>query len=316
MTTSSLGYTPQGSLVGVMVPAKLQTMTDSQDENHSGDVDCRRPQPDHPEIVQLTNPWKEADDVTDYQRLRLLSYNIQSGLSTGKYSHYLTRSWQHVVPVPSRMINLDGIAHVITDYDIVGLQEVDTGSLRSGFVNQVKYLAERGGFQYVFDQSNRRIGVISQHSNAMLSRLHPSRIEEHKLPGMPGRGVLRVRFGKGAEALHVFILHLALGKRSRLRQISFLADIISDYRHVIVMGDLNCRSDSKEMNELLRSGNLRKPEPGLYTFPSWRPTRQLDHILVSPSIWVETVSVLNYTFSDHRPIAMQVVVPGLPDVST
>jgi len=66
------------------------------------------------------------------------------------------------------------------------------------------------------------------------------------------------------------------------------------------------------MNVLLHSGNLCTPEPGLYTFPSWRPTRQLDHILVSPSIWVETVSVLNHTFSDHRPIAMQVVVPGLP----
>ncbi len=253
-------------------------------------------------------------ETSGYRRLRLLSYNIQSGLSTSKYSHYLTRSWQHVVPVPSRMINLDGIARAIAAYDLVGLQEVDTGSLRSGFVNQVKYLAERGGFQYVFDQSNRRIGLISQHSNAMLSRLRPSRIEEHKLPGMPGRGVLRVRFGKGAEALHVFILHLALGRRSRLRQMSFLADIISDYRHVIVMGDLNCPANCKEMTLLLRSGNLCEPEPGLYTFPSWRPVRQLDHILVSPSIRVEQVAVLEYTFSDHRPIAMQVVAPGLADV--
>jgi len=260
-------------------------------------------------------PEATAASTAEYNRLRLLSYNIQSGLSTGKYSHYLTRSWQHVVPVPSRMINLDGIASVIADYDIVGLQEVDTGSLRSGFVNQVKYLAERGGFQYVFDQSNRRIGVISQHSNAMLSRLRPGRIEEHKLPGMPGRGVLRVRFGKGAEALHVFILHLALGKRSRLRQIGFLADIVSDYRNVIVMGDLNCPADSSEIQLLLRAGNLSRPEPGLYTFPSWRPTRQLDHILVSPSIRVERVAVLNHTFSDHRPIAMEVRVAGLPELA-
>jgi endonuclease/exonuclease/phosphatase family metal-dependent hydrolase len=258
----------------------------------------------------LSYPEATVASAANERRLRLLSYNIQAGLSTGKYSHYVTRSWQHVVPVPSRMINLDGIAGVIADYDIVGLQEVDTGSLRSGFVNQVKYLAERGGFQYVFDQANRRIGVISQHSNAMLSRLHPGRIEEHKLPGMPGRGVLRVRFGKGGEALHVFILHLALGRRSRSRQISFLADIVSDYRNVIVMGDLNCPSDSSEMNLLLRAGNLCQPEPGLYTFPSWHPTRQLDHILVSPAIQVETVAVLNQTFSDHRPIAMEVKVAG------
>ncbi len=245
------------------------------------------------------------------QRLRLLTYNIQAGLTTGKYSHYLTHSWKHLLPVPSRMENLEGIARILPHYDIVGLQEVDTGSLRSGFVNQVRYLAEQGGFAYVFDQSNRRIGLISQHSNAVLSRLRPSRIEEHRLPGViPGRGVLRVCFGAGPDALHVFILHLALGRRGRLRQMSFLASLIRGYHHVIVMGDLNCRSDSREMALLLKSANLCEPAPGLHTFPSWRPTRQLDHILVSPSIQVENVTVLSHTFSDHLPIAMEVTVPA------
>ena len=244
------------------------------------------------------------------QRLHLLSYNIQAGLSTSRYSHYLTRSWQHVVPVPSRMENLDGIAEVIKDYDIVALQEVDTGSLRSGFVNQVKYLSERGGFQFVFDQTNRRIGVISQHSNAVLSRIRPTLIEEHKLPGLiPGRGVLRVCFGEGKHSLNVFIVHLALGRRGRLRQISFLTNLISAYKHVVVMGDLNCRSDSPEMRVLLKSAGLSEPAPGLHTFPSWSPSRQLDHILVSSSIKVGKVSVLDLTFSDHRPIAMEVIIP-------
>ncbi|HYQ90563.1 MAG TPA: endonuclease/exonuclease/phosphatase family protein [Candidatus Competibacteraceae bacterium] len=299
---------------GAPLPSTATSTTLTADNGEtSGDNTIHALAKPYADSVAFSCPEAPVARATNTRRLRLLSYNIQSGLSTSKYSHYVTRSWQHVVPVPSRMINLGGIAAVAADYDIVGLQEVDTGSLRSGFVNQVKYLAERGGFQYVFDQSNRRIGVISQHSNAMLSRLRPSRIEEHKLPGMPGRGVLRVRFGKGADALHVFILHLALGRRSRLRQISFLADIVSDYRNVIVMGDLNCPSDSSEMNLLLRAGKLCQPEPGLYTFPSWHPTRQLDHILVSSAIQVERVAVLNYTFSDHRPIAMEVDVTGLPD---
>lgn len=245
-----------------------------------------------------------------HQRLRFLSYNIQSGLSTSKYSHYITRSWKHVLPVPQRMKNLDRIAQVIAGYDIVGLQEVDTGSLRSGFVNQVKYLAERSKFEHVYDQPNRRIGLISQHSNAVLSRIQPTQIEDYKLPGViPGRGLLRAHFGNGEDALDVFIMHMALGKRGRLRQIHFLAELVGDYPHVIVMGDLNCRSDSQEMAVLLRSAGLCEPAPGLNTFPSWRPTRQLDHILVSPSIQVEEVSVLQYTFSDHLPIAMQIVVP-------
>lgn len=251
-----------------------------------------------------------ADDHPGPQRLRLLSYNIQSGLSTHTYSQYLTRSWRHLVPVPSRMVNLDGIARILTDYDLVGLQEVDAGSLRSGFVNQVKYLAAYAGFEHVCDQSNRKIGMISQHGNALLSRIRPDGITEHKLPGLiPGRGVLEVRFGSGVDALHVLILHMALGRRGRLRQIEFLAELVRDCRHVILMGDLNCPSDSREMTVLLESARLCEPEPGLLTFPSWRPDRQLDHILVSPSIMVERVEVLDHIYSDHLPIAMEVRLP-------
>ncbi len=243
-------------------------------------------------------------------RLRLLSYNIQSGLTTRNYSQYVTRSWKHLVPVPSRMTNLDSIAQIITSYDIVGLQEVDPGSLRSGFVNQVKYLADSAGFKHVFDQANRKIGVISQHSNAMLSRLQPSAINDHKLPGLiPGRGVLEVCFGEGPETLHVLILHMALGRRGRLRQMGFLADLVRDCRHVILMGDLNCGSDSPELAALLTTTHLCEPMPGLFTFPSWRPDRQLDHILVSESLTVEKVQVLGHAYSDHLPIAMQVRLP-------
>ena len=251
-----------------------------------------------------------TDPVAPRRRLRLLSYNIQSGLTTRTYSQYVTRSWKHLVPVPSRMNNLDGIARILADYDLVGLQEVDAGSLRSGFVNQVKYLADQSGFEYVFDQSNRKIGMISQHGNAALSRVRPDAITEHKLPGLiPGRGVLEVRFGSGPDALHVLILHMALGRRGRLQQIGFLAEQVRDYRHVILMGDLNCDSDSSEMTVLLERAHLCEPAPGLYTFPSWRPNRQLDHILVSSSITVERVEVLDCTFSDHLPIAMAVRLP-------
>ncbi|RUQ36514.1 MAG: EEP domain-containing protein [Candidatus Competibacteraceae bacterium] len=249
-------------------------------------------------------------DSRQPSRLRLLSYNIQSGLSTRKYSQYLTRSWKHLVPVPSRMSNLDGIAQVLADYDVVGLQEIDVGSLRSGFINQAKYLADYAGFQHMFDQANRKIGMISQHGNALLSQVRPSAVTEHKLPGLiPGRGVLEVRFEAGGETLTVLILHLALGRRGRLRQIEFLAELVSGYRHVIMMGDLNCRSDSPEMAVLLDTARLCEPAPGLFTFPSWQPDRQLDHILVSPSIVVEQVEVLDCTFSDHLPIAMDVRLP-------
>ena len=151
--------------------------------------------------------------------------------------------------------------------------------------------------------------MISQHGNAVLSRVRPDAITEHKLPGLPGRGVLEIRFGLGPDALHVLILHMALGRRGRSRQIGFLAERVCDYRHVILMGDFNCDLDSPEMAVLLETARLREPAPGLHTFPSWQPNRQLDHILVSSSIVVERVEVLDCVFSDHLPIAMTVRLP-------
>ena len=66
------------------------------------------------------------------QRLRLLSFNIQVGISTERYRHYLTRSWQHLLPHTGRSGNLQKIGDLLGDFDLVALQEADGGSLRIG----------------------------------------------------------------------------------------------------------------------------------------------------------------------------------------
>lgn len=243
--------------------------------------------------------------------LRLLSYNIQAGIATRGYHHYLTHSWKHLLPFPERRLNLDRIGEVVRHYDVVGLQETDAGSLRSGYLNLTEYVAERGGFPHWYDQTNRNFGVFAQHSMGVLTRMRASDIAEHRLPGpIPGRGALVLQFGRGREALALILVHLALGRRARLRQFAFLAELAVAYRHVIIMGDLNCQSDSPELGWLIRRAGLREPAHDLHTFPSWRPMRNIDHILVSPSIQVDEVSVLNYPLSDHLPIAMQVRLPA------
>jgi endonuclease/exonuclease/phosphatase family metal-dependent hydrolase len=244
------------------------------------------------------------------RRLRLLSYNIQVGIASSTYVHYLTQSWKHVLPHAERFDNLDRIADVVNTFDIVGLQEVDAGSLRSGFVNQTQYLAEKGRFPFWYDQTNRKLGKIAQHSNGLLSRYRPSEIIEHKLPGLiPGRGALLARFGTPEEPLMLLILHLSLSRRARLRQIGYIGELVNAYEHVVVMGDLNCPGHSAEMHSLLKRTRLLEPTHGLHTFPSWRPQRNIDHILVTPSLEVERVQVLNCRGSDHLPIAMDVLIP-------
>ncbi len=251
-----------------------------------------------------------ARTATSPRNLRLMTYNIQTGIETNEYRHYLTRSWRHVLPNVERQLNLARIADLISEYDLVGLQEVDAGSFRSGFINQVEYLSRMAGYRHWYAQTNRNLGKLARHSNGLLSRYRPSAIQEHKLPGMiPGRGALVMHFGDLKNPLTVVLVHLALGRRTRLRQLDYLADVISDYRHVIMMGDFNCHSRSKEFELLRRRTHLCEPLHDLHTFPSWRPQLNIDHILVSPSLQVLETSVLNYPLSDHLPVTMQIRLP-------
>ncbi|EAR22927.1 Endonuclease/exonuclease/phosphatase [Nitrococcus mobilis Nb-231] len=242
--------------------------------------------------------------------LRLMTYNIQTGIETRFYHHYITRSWRHLLPDNNRLSNLDRIGGLIADFDIVGLQEIDAGSLRSGFINQAAYLAQRGGFPFWHFQTNRRIGRLARHSNGVLSRFRPLEVRNHRLPGMiPGRGALHLRFGGPAEGLDVVLLHLALGQRTRLRQLAYVAELVNACRHVIVMGDLNCLSRSVEFDYLDKHTDLCEPIHNLHTYPSWRPHRNIDHILVSPTLQVRSAEALNYPLSDHLPVIMEVELP-------
>ena len=241
--------------------------------------------------------------------LRLLSYNIQTGLETKRHREYITKGWHHIVPHPQRQRNLERIAAVLSQYDVVGLQEVDAGSLRSGYVDQTEFLAHRAGFPFWRKQINRNIGHIAQHSNGLLSRFRPVKVEDHRLPGLPGRGAMLCEFGNGDEKLGIFIVHLALGSRARTRQLAFLGELLESYEHGILMGDLNCTCKASEMRHLMESSGLQEPACEQPTFPSWRPERRFDHILITDSLRLRESRVLDYPLSDHLPIAVEIELP-------
>jgi endonuclease/exonuclease/phosphatase family metal-dependent hydrolase len=241
-------------------------------------------------------------------RLRLLSFNIQVGISTERYQHYLTRSWQHLLPHTGRANNLQKIGNLLNDFDLVALQEVDGGSMRSGYVNQVEHLAHLGAFPYWYQQLNRNLGRFAQHSNGVLSRLCPTALEDHPLPGPAGRGAILVRFGEGADALVVVMMHLALGARTRTMQLAYIRDMIGDYKHQVLMGDMNTHAIDLLEHSPLRDLGLLAPQVEA-TFPSWRPQRCLDHILLSPTLTLERVAVLAQPISDHLPVAVEIRLP-------
>lgn len=241
--------------------------------------------------------------------LKILSYNVQAGIGTSQYRHYFTRSWKHLLPHRERLHNLDSMAHMLRDYDLVALQEVDAGSLRSGFVDMTEYLAHRGGFPYWYRQVNRNIGMFAQHSNGFLSRLEAYRVQSFRLPGGPGRGTMLMEFGDADHCLAVCSAHLALSRRARSRQLEFLGELVSSYDHVVVMGDLNAPADSLELRRFVQRTGLHEPAAEQLTYPSWRPRRKIDHVFLSDSLVVKRAEAVPYPLSDHLPIAVEIVLP-------
>jgi endonuclease/exonuclease/phosphatase family metal-dependent hydrolase len=244
------------------------------------------------------------------QQLHLLSYNIQAGIYTRQYSEYVTKSWKHVLPHRERLHNLSRIASMLSEFDFVGLQEVDAGSLRSGFVDQTEYLAYHAHFPYWYKQVNRNLGRLARHSNGVLSRVRPLAITEYKLPGLPGRGAVMVELETTDESvLAVCILHLALGWRARRRQLDYIRELSGHYAYLILMGDFNCDCGSRALKDLVSDTDLRGLDCELKTFPSWHPRRNLDHILASESLRIIEARVLDYPLSDHLPLSMTVALP-------
>ncbi|MEQ1439762.1 endonuclease/exonuclease/phosphatase family protein [Fontimonas sp. SYSU GA230001] len=243
----------------------------------------------------------------DGRPLRVLTLNIQVGMPTEHFGHYVTGAWRHVLPSASARRNLDRIAEFASDFDVVALQEADAGSLRTSQINQVEYLARRAGFSHWKAAVNRDLGPFAQHALGFLSRYELHDVHHHALPGrLPGRGVLGAWVREPGHApVHLMVAHLALGRASRGRQFEYLAGLAQPQADTVLMGDFNC-----EPLELARHPELRRigfraihADP---TYPSWKPTRSIDHVLVTPSVRAAPARVLDTRLSDHLPVATEI----------
>ncbi|WP_320822091.1 endonuclease/exonuclease/phosphatase family protein [Reinekea sp.] len=258
----------------------------------------------------LLEPWHQfmrPDPLETRNTLKLLSYNIQVGIQTRHYPDYLIKAWQHVWPAGRREHNLQQIAEMIRHYDIIALQEVDGGSFRTQYVNQIHYLAKAAHKEYWHQQLNRNLGRLGQHSNAVIGNIRPLNINDHPLPGRKGRGAIAFEVGE-LNPLIVVMAHLALGRRDQDEQLKYIGGLIGRYRSAVVMGDMNTDSlrilnDSPLKNVGLKAAHARA------TYPSWRPTKCFDQILVSQHINITKMGVLDFALSDHLPVAIEIEIP-------
>lgn len=243
-------------------------------------------------------------------RLRVLTLNIQVGMQTAHYGHYVTGAWRHVFPSRGVRSNLDRIAELASRFDIVALQEADAGSLRTSQLNQVEYLARRAGFSHWHIAVNRNLGPFAQHCLGFLSRVPLLDAQHVSLPGrVPGRGALSALIERpGYQPVQVIATHLALSRSSRARQLAHLAQLSQPDSETILLGDLNCSVDELVRCPPLLDAGLQ-PIEGAATFPSWRPQRRLDHVLTTPGLQVVHSHVVPTPLSDHLGVAAELRLP-------
>ncbi len=241
--------------------------------------------------------------------LRILSYNTHVCIRATRSSERLKNLWKHVLPSKCKMENLRAISGLLRQFDVVGLQESDAGSLRSCFKNHTKFLAHHGGFDHWAEQVNRDL-VFARHSIGFLSRYRILSISRHQLPSkIPGRGLMVVHLDVAGEPIAFAVAHLSLGSRDRIRQALAIGDIIRDLDcRAILMGDFNCTSQSDELWAISARTGLKPAIRNMPTYPSWNPRRDIDHILVSEGISISRARTIDFPMSDHLPLAIEAVI--------
>jgi len=244
--------------------------------------------------------------------LRLVTLNIQAGIGSQKPRHLITHGWRYLMPYDKSLQNLDRIAGFLADFDIVAIQEADAGSFRTRYVNQAKYIANKGGFSTCYSHIIRETGRIACHANSLISRLQFKDIRRHRLPASRhGRGLLEAHLQMDKKQIAVFVTHLSLRRPNRERQIQYLAEQINKYDSSILMGDLNCEPNSVEYSQLLRQTRLKADSEHPLTFPSWHPIRSLDHILATDDLALDEPKALPNLLSDHLPVSSTLTCSGL-----
>jgi endonuclease/exonuclease/phosphatase family metal-dependent hydrolase len=237
--------------------------------------------------------------------MRLVVYNIRYATGTGPAFH---------LPLPgagylrsSRQV-LEQITQFLQsqDPDIVGLIEVDTGSIRTGMVNQAEFIAASLGHystyecKYGEDSINQLMPIVRKQGNAFLAapRVHGERFHYFDT------GIKRLIIELELDDVAVFLVHLSLKFRHRHYQLRYLHELVMrQTKPVLVAGDFNTFWGEHEIYLFMQASGLRSANTErLPSYPSRNPRKELDFVLYGAGIEVTNLQVPRVPYSDHLPL--------------
>lgn len=247
------------------------------------------------------------------KKIKILTYNIHKGFSSGNINYALKKIKQSVKEVHADLVFLQ---EVIGHHEIHDKQMDDWPNS-----SQFEYIADQTWPHFAYGKN--ALYSEGHHGNAILSKypIHFFENEDVSFSKIERRGLLHAEIKHEGHSLHAFCLHLGLFESDRTRQIHKLCARISKMvppeASLIIAGDFN--DWRQNASDLLKS-KLGLAEAffetnGKYanTFPSWFPCLSLDRVYYR-NLTCISAKVLMGEFwkkqSDHLPLLVEFKFPG------
>lgn len=234
----------------------------------------------------------DSIDVTPTLPVSVMTYNIHSAVSN------------------FRGQDLESIAQVIesSGTDIVAIQEISRGWLMSGGIDIVSWLSDRLEMEAVFSGTANKLWGV-----AILSKYAIVESGSGPLPQLDSfipRGFIWVKVDIGAQQplliINTHLHHISDEQDVRLAQVPILLDLWGNAATTILLGDLNAKPGSVEMDMIANTGFIDSwAEAGVgdeYTLPAHDPSVRVDWIWHTKDLISLETQVLSTTASDHLPV--------------
>jgi len=235
------------------------------------------------------------------QTLRILCYNIHYGQGNdGVYD----------IPRLAEVINA-------AKPDLVALQEIDVGVMRSGRVHQIQELGKLTGMAARYGPTQHYQGGL--YGNGVLSKLPILDVSIHPLPyteateeliTYPRAAIAVTVRGPDGNPLRFISTHFQHSKfeEDRIAEAGAINKLFAgkdDKIPTILAGDMNAQPDSEPMAILHKRWTNAIDKAATFTGPSKAPKYRIDYILYRPAPRfrvVETKVIDERMASDHFPV--------------
>lgn len=252
-------------------------------------------------------------------KLKIMTYNIAAGRV---YKNYTVEN-------PNAPVDINECIEVMKAEmpDILGLNEVDRLTNRSGNVDQPRVIAEALGYNYAFSKSISLAPVErGEYGNAMASRFYATEVSLHSIPlpekedmragvNYEPRSVIRVCLDIEGREVHFLQTHFGLTNEEQVECVKLICELVDEIgdKPIIFAGDLNATPENPILDpireRLFDTGTLI--DAPYKTYPTHTADKRflkIDYIFLSSHFKTLSVRVPNANASDHYPYVIEVEI--------